>query len=400
MGAMKTTHLEAMFLALTLYFLLGVAYFGWGKVLIHVAVPIKHRIRKIPVTFIMWIGWALTLFIFQLIHLILPINIFTVYPVFSVGIVVSSVCFVRGYQCHSVTRPSISLPLTFAKLAGVILFILIAAWVASRSMLPVLNFDSGLYHFNAIRWINTYPIIPGLGNLHGRLAFNQSFFTYVAALNLFPLFGHGRSIANSSLALLAFLTMFELVQPVTMLSIRAVKRQPLQWMSAAFCFPILAYWLLSLRDISAPSSDVASSLLQLVLFVVFCRAAAILLKSGAIPLVDAMVLVVLSVTAISIKLSNIAFSGTIIVICLIGALIKSERRKGDILRLLLPIVLVMMLFCLRGVIYSGAPLYPSTIGYIHADWSVPFEQVIDEKNWVYSWARQPDTHWNIVLGNL
>jgi len=42
-----------------------------------------------------------------------------------------------------------------------------------------------------------YPYRSGLGNLHGRLAFNQSFFVYVAALNFYPFFGYGRSIANS-----------------------------------------------------------------------------------------------------------------------------------------------------------------------------------------------------------
>ncbi|QIL77220.1 hypothetical protein G7064_16215 [Hymenobacter sp. HDW8] len=38
------------------------------------------------------------------------------------------------------------------------------------------NFDSGLYHFQTLKWLNEYPTVPGLGNLHGRLAFNSSWF--------------------------------------------------------------------------------------------------------------------------------------------------------------------------------------------------------------------------------
>jgi hypothetical protein len=59
-----------------------------------------------------------------------------------------------------------------------------------------------LYHFNTIRWLNEYPLVPGLGNLHGRLAYNQSFFTYAASVNFYPLFHHGHNVANSFLLLL------------------------------------------------------------------------------------------------------------------------------------------------------------------------------------------------------
>ena len=60
---------------------------------------------------------------------------------------------------------------------------------------------------------------------------------------------------------------------------------------------------------------------------------------------------------------------------------------------------VILVWCVRGVVLSGAPLYPSTIGYIPVEWAVPEEDIADVANWIYSWARQPDTHWSSVLGN-
>jgi hypothetical protein len=44
------------------------------------------------------------------------------------------------------------------------------------------------------------------------------------------------------------------------------------------------------------------------------------------------------------------------------------------------------------------PLFPSTIGHLPVDWAVPIDKVTDEANWIYSWARQPGTHWSNVLG--
>ncbi|RFP64800.1 hypothetical protein D0N36_12235 [Hymenobacter lapidiphilus] len=37
---------------------------------------------------------------------------------------------------------------------------------------PILA-DTGLYHAQTVQWLQTYPVVPGLGNLHGRLAFNS-----------------------------------------------------------------------------------------------------------------------------------------------------------------------------------------------------------------------------------
>ena len=62
-------------------------------------------------------------------------------------------------------------------------------------------------------------------------------------------------------------------------------------------------------------------------------------------------------------------------------------------------MLFVLLWCSHSVILSGAPLFPSTIARMEFDWSVPVEQMVNEANWIYSWARLPRTHWSNVLGN-
>jgi len=43
--------------------------------------------------------------------------------------------------------------------------------------------------------------------------------------------------------------------------------------------------------------------------------------------------------------------------------------------------------------------WPHAIGHVSVEWAVPIDKVVDDANWVYSWARQPGTHWSDVLGS-
>ena len=54
-------------------------------------------------------------------------------------------------------------------------FILMVMRVVSLSIGGPVESDTLLYHAQIVRWIKEYAIVPGLGNLHGRLAYNSSF---------------------------------------------------------------------------------------------------------------------------------------------------------------------------------------------------------------------------------
>ena len=70
-------------------------------------------------------------------------------------------------------------------------------------------YDSGLYHFGSIRWLNEEAIVPGLGNLHWRLALNQSYFGFLALLNIAPYWNKGYAAGGLFLLVLAAFTLFE-----------------------------------------------------------------------------------------------------------------------------------------------------------------------------------------------
>ena len=71
--------------------------------------------------------------------------------------------------------------LTGGRILFLILLFLVFSYGASRGYL---HFDSGLYHAQAIRWIEEYGVVPGLANLHCRLAYNSSVFTLTALYSM------------------------------------------------------------------------------------------------------------------------------------------------------------------------------------------------------------------------
>ena len=381
-----------MALAWMIYALLAVAYFGWGKTaadLLGLGGPGTRF-----VTFHVWIGWALTLFIFQLIHFVLPITALVVIPVLAIGVAAAAPGIVKAARGRSASPPRSPpiLPLSIG--AGLLA---VSGWLASRSMLPPEIYDSGLYHFNKIRWINSFPMVPGLGNLHGRLAFNQSFFTYVAALNFHPLFGHGRSIANSFMLLLTMATFIDLSRPAIERPPHGAEAHPFQFASIVILSPVLVYLAFSSPGLTSPSPDLTSTLLQLTMFLVLAQGVGNWTRGQTDQDDRALLLGILATSALTVKLSNLAFCATVLAFVLFYA--RRARSRRVVLRTVLLCAMVTAVWCLQSIILSGAPLYPSTIGYVRADWSVPRESIVDEANRIFSWARQPSAHWSTVLGN-
>ncbi len=415
---MSLENIFALIFTLLIYLIMALSFFGWGRALLNLLQPrtleltnpllqTGHRKDRGSLNFdkttqeyeinqsktvSIWIGWALSILLFQIIHLFLPINIYTTTPIFVIGIVLA----LTIYRDDIYT-------LSWLKMRWIAITILlgIAIWISLHAMLTPTNYDTGLYHLNSIRWTNTYPIVPGLGNLHGRLAFNQSFFSYVAALNFFPYFNHGRSLANSFLFLLTFATIFEVLKPYFKQMPLMEKTHPYAYLPSIFIIPVLLYIALTNNGLASPTPDLTSTLLQLIIFIYLALAISQWQEERRVSYSNILFITILSTTAITVKLSNIIFVITIYAIILLYLAYTRQLKTRVMLYLLLPTVFILSIFILRGIILSGVPLYPSTLGYglLPIDWLMQKERIIDEANWVYSWARNPGPHWSHVLGN-
>lgn len=383
----NSTHLIALALTIGLYLTLALAYFGWGEILCRgFRLDPTDPADRLPITGRLWLGWAITLTLLQAIHFFCPIDVRCVVPVLAVGLIVA---IANGRKWRPSRSP--------AMLAMGLLLLIAAIWIASRSMLRPWNYDSGLYHFQAIRWINEYPLVPGLGNLHGRLAFNQSFFTYAAATNLQPWFGHGRSVANGFLWLLTLATLIDLTGPAWNRPRRFFSDDSCRYGWALLFLPVMIHLALDSDGLGSPTPDLASTLLQIVMTGLLIQGMAWWESGVRHQKSRAIWLTVLAVTAITIKLSNLMFAGTMLLIVLV------YLGKTRCWRLALGVGLLCLsmiaVWWSRGIVLSGAPLYPSTLGYWPTDWAMPKDRIIQEMHVTLAWARAPDADWTQVIGS-
>jgi hypothetical protein len=359
-------------------FVLIFSYLGLGWVFSR-ALSIKLSGPEKIFSFV-WMGWSFSLILLQTINIFSPIGILGGASILLAGLILAFL-FLRTDigSFIAVFKSPLWLGLTM----------LAATSIAAISLPSPIAYDSGLYHFNTIRWWNEYPIVLGLGNLHLRLAFNQSFFAYVAQLNLYPIFKNGHHIANG------FLVFVLLSEQLFSLSKYITSRQErlnlsASSMAAIFMIPVTIYLILN-AELSSPKPDTAASILQILIFVHFIRA----LEDINDENYDSRMLLVfvLSATAITVKLSNLVY---VLTICLILLIVRIKHwqlpLKQAIIRttrLLLAPAFIIALWCFRGYLMSGCPLFPSTFGCIQTRWSIPIQITRDLADLIYSWARIP-----------
>ena len=82
-----TSHISALTQTLIIYLVMGAAYYGWGRAATYV-LGIGQQTNRSDITLI-WLGWAFTLFIFQLLHFLFPVTAYVVAPIFIIGAVFS-----------------------------------------------------------------------------------------------------------------------------------------------------------------------------------------------------------------------------------------------------------------------------------------------------------------------
>ncbi len=270
-------------------------------------------------------------------------------------------------------------------------------WTLLRAMLPVNNYDSGLYHFNTIRWFNTYPIVPGLGNLHGRLAFNQSYFLYVAALNASPWFGHAHNIASGLVVWLLLVTMLEGALGV----FQHWKGGPIRAYDAGCLLLFLpSLWLAVTADVSSPSPDAMAFALQMVTWLWLVRV--LDAQRDPISIVPLSALALLCCSSTTAKASNLVFAataGAVAVVFLISRQGRPVMSVWEWLRSSIVGACVLGIWLVRGAILSGWPLYPSTALHVPLDFAVDRREVLSQMAWIRSWARRPFASPDEVLGN-
>lgn len=77
----------------------------------------------------------------------------------------------------------------------IVVAIAVLATLAWTSGHPA-HYDTDVYHFQAIKWIEEYGVVPGLGNLHNRFAYNSALMPLQALFSFEWLIGQSLHTVN------------------------------------------------------------------------------------------------------------------------------------------------------------------------------------------------------------
>lgn len=288
---------------------------------------------------------------FQVLSFAAPVNYFTLLPLACL----SSVILFRNKQYKSITSAIITNLGVFTKgnaamLTAALLLLWFIYWVA-----PPLNGDSGSYHYLAILWYEKFKVVPGLANVHGRLAFNPASFIIDAAYSFTGLLGQSIYPLNGVIILLFF----------TWLLARALKGS--YWLEKIIYLLMLpAFCRVLLDDISSPSSDP--------LFIICIIYAVIILfnnvKANTFTLATSIIPVVILAFSVTAKLSSVT------VLLLLPLAFAWLPRKERTIKSFLTVTAICLLLWLpwlcRNFILSGYLVYPLYyVDLFNVDWKAP-----------------------------
>lgn len=307
-----------------------------------------------------WIGCAIVFSFLQIWSLFLPVNFISTIFI-----------FLFAGALFYFLKIKINFDLKFVMIAFFAL--LITTYFASR---PVGLDDTLLYHLNAVKWANSYKVVPGLGNLHTRLGFNSSFFLYTAFLDNWIMKDKSSHFALFSLASTLIL---EILWILTRSTNRILK---------IFCMIIFILIIKNvIKDglLSSLSPDFAVTIFSLALAIEYLRSDKI----------SSLVVYLLALLLVTIKLNVLVFAFSFLIISTY-TLIKTKRKS---IKLLLSIAfLILVPYFVRNYVLTGWLIYPIPILGFGVDWQVPRDALTSLSIVVSTWAKHPGTEWAVFIG--
>ncbi len=275
---------------------------------------------------------------------------------------------------------------------AIALLLLAALIVLENATHPTANPDTNLYHAQSIHWAETYPAVPGLGNLNGRLAYNSDWLLLNAATSFAFLGLQSFHLIAGLLFLLCVLYFGD--------GILKVAHQPFflsNWLKLLF-LP-LAFRILA-GEISSPGTDLPVILLTWVLMVLiaeYLETRVVMRANAGVPegsnesSLQATLIAVLPAFIVTLKLS--AAPLMLVTVWMFAGMLRDHKPRLAWASALLALVILLPWFA-RSVIQSGYLVFPySGLDLFHFDWKIPASYVRSVREGVIGWARLPDKDW-------
>jgi hypothetical protein len=346
-----------------------------------------------------WVGFSVVILYLMMWNFALPVRLVTLLFVLAAGgagLVWNWEALTRIFDNES-WRPSLLLML----ISGLASF-----WVANQCTAGFQSWDGALYHLQSVKWAKAYPIVPGIANLHGPLAFNNSSSLYDAMLDSGWWEGGGYHIANG---LLLFVFVLQAMANGARLGCGGSSAAT----SRLYSFLLLAPALHLVRnhDISSYSTDVPMTLVLLATSakmydLVSARASQEFTPEDRYGIVA---LAILFASAVCIKLSVGVFAIVAMPIAIYLWWVHRPRQETGLMKTLVWSLVVIFAFAVvwiaRGVVMSGYPFFPVSVAQFPVEWRAPVEHADAEYAFMsftereFSWTIGRDWFRHVIFGN-
>lgn len=250
----------------------------------------------------------------------------------------------------------------------VILFAALSVIAASEPM----DWDTYLYHAQAVEWIEKYHIVTGLANLHMRFGYNSALMTMHALLSL-AFKGHPTHIVNGLMTF--FMLGISVMRILDMLK-TGIRRSVLIYLSVIF------YTVYSVSSISSLGTDIVPMLIMLYIFAQWTD----LWDTGEREIAPYALLALLGVYDITVKLSAAPLA--LLALYVLIRLIR-EKKAGDILCCVITSLIFVIPYLLRNIILTGYLIYPmESIDLFNVEWKVPREVSFWDRADIVAYGRE------------
>jgi len=261
------------------------------------------------------------------------------------------------------------------------IFIIICCGIAFFKSLysPQLHLDASLYHIQSIKWMNEYPTIPGLANIHDRFGFNPNILPMFAATGFSSFFGHPVYAVNLALILMFGCWIFYLAQKAWLNN----RYFFLLALIIFFCF----FYDFGFKWISTTTTDYGAVFIVIYSMFKFSE----IDRNSDLKFL----FIILSLYAITLKLSSTPIS--LLTIFLLFRYKLYEYTRNNILVFFFALF-ILVPWLIKNVILTGWLIYPFPyVDIFSFDWKVPAESVFHTKETISSWAKIPGANFDVNL---
>lgn len=227
--------------------------------------------------------------------------------------------------------------------------------------------DDYLYHAQAVKWIETFPLVKGAGLINSRYGFNPTTFLSYALFGFSDIFGETIHTISGYLGFICAVG----------LMIQALNKKD----RFAVCgLAVELYYLTCVnQNISSLNTDLVPNLLVCAVITLWLE------YRNTNNYANLSMIIVLIVT---MKLSY-AFIGLLVMLP-IYEYIKNKNYR-EILKYVLIALLIVGPYLFRNYYISGYLLYPlSAIDIFDVPWKLPLSETKGQAKWIYAWARIPN----------